>query len=306
MEAPNRKIKLQNINIYSSLEHLYLYKGDHKLFKIEGEERQLVEYCIDAIKTSETVEEAYNKIKDKLEEDEEFFLQILEWLDENEVIELEKTDEEEKWEVKTKEVIVVSSGFTKEEVENKIISTLNEKGRKLKLKQFIDVRNDEVGELEEADLILLFSPVFEHYQKVYDINRQAYEKGIMLFHVGMEQNTITLGPVVDSGFKTPCISCYLKRKITNLSNPKDFVKFMEIHDKKSLNELKLVENKYFDLMMSLLNLELEKVFIYNGMFSPLLGNSILFDPIGMFTEKSTIVKISDCTVCNTRSHYYPF
>lgn len=306
METPDRKIKLENLNIYSGIDHLYLYKGDHKLFKVEGEERKLVEDCIEAVKTSETIGEAYDKVKDVLEDDEEFFLQILEWLDENEVVTLEKTDEEVDWEAKTKEIVVVASAISEKEA-GEVIETLNAKGRNMRLNKFINLKADTSIELpEETDLVIVFSPVFENYQKVYDINAEAVKRGILLVHVGMEQNTITLGPLVNPKFNSPCLRCYLKRKVTNLANPKDFVRFMEIQDKKALSELEITKNKYFDLMLSNLNLELEKIFIYDGLFSPLMGNSLLIDPIGMFIEKSQIVKVSDCDVCNSSSHYYPF
>ncbi|MFA8450189.1 MAG: hypothetical protein ACEPOW_05820 [Bacteroidales bacterium] len=306
METPERKIKLQNLNIYSGIDHLYLYKGDHKLFKVEGDERKLVEDCVEAIKVSETIGEVYAKVKDALEDDEEFFLQILEWLDENEVVTLEKSEEEVNWEEKTKETVLVASSITEEEAKN-IIEVLNGKGRNLKLSKFINFRENQTVELpENADVVVLFSPIFENYEKVYKINAEAYSKGIPLLHIGMEQNTVTLGPFVNPKFKTPCLSCYLKRKITNLANPTDFVRFMEIPDKKSLSELRISDMKYYDLMLSHLSLELEKVFLYDGLFSQLMNHSILIDPVGLCIEKSTIIKISDCEVCNSSSHYYPY
>ena len=306
METPDRKIKLKNLSIYSTIDHLYLNKGDHKLFKVEGEERQLVEKCIEAVKDSTTIGEAFEKVKSDLDGDEDFFLQILEWLDENEVVKLEKTEEETDWEAKTKEVVVVSGALSEEEAKD-VIQVLKEKGRNVQLHQYISLKNEKLDEIsDEADIILVFSPVFENYQKVYEINKIAYKKGILLLHIGMEQSTVTLGPLVNPKYKTPCLSCYLKRKVTNLANPKDFVHFMEIQDRKALSELRIRENKYFDLMLSMLNLELEKAFIYNALFSPLMGSSLIIDPIGMFMEKSTIIKVSDCDVCGTSSHYYPF
>jgi len=279
-------LRLNSVNIYSTHEKLFITDGDHNLIEISGEHVPVIEQIINTLQKEENVQEIYTKVSHLIDNDESFFNEIIDWLIENRILYRdEKTSK--------KDIAIYFYGINNENAIG-IVDTLNRSK---------NTRYQLVHSKELANLIVIFSPIFENYKEFLHINEFAYKKGIALFHVGIDNVSFTLGPLVIPQLKTPCLKCYSDRKLSNMKNPIATLAFAKHYSQENLNKVDITQNIYFSTAINYLVVELNKFYTYeNNLYSSVLSKSLHFDNSMFEITKSQILKVPNCQICGKNNH----
>lgn len=278
--------RLRNVSVYQAENTIYIANGDHNLLEISGQSVSIVSAALTALETPLTQEMLYEKIKSELDGDHHILTQVLEWLLTNKII--ERISNGEASVKKTILTYIHSSHLTEDQKEEVTVRLSGDRYAYAKT------------EKSQAELILVVSPIFDQFDQIIKINEFAYEENIPLCHVGIDSDTFTIGPISYAKLNTPCLKCYSQRKISNLKNPKKTIEFVRYANKKQLNSVRITENPYFhNVLLTHLKVELEKFFLTRGLFSAIVGKSLMFDHFNYEITKSKIIKVPGCTVCNS-------
>lgn len=289
--------KLSNNTIYGNDKSLFVSNGDHNLIEISGDSIALVTEVVKGFKEEKNIDLLFEELKNNFENDRSYFDEVCTWLINNRIIKRIDDDvhKEKKLEIKTfvnRNINQLKNDFFK------LVSTPNERSP-------LNFIFEE--ELIKADLIILIAPLFENLEEILRINKYSFENKIPLCHIGIESSrTITLGPLVYSELRTPCINCYVKRKLTNLKNPQKIVSFIEHVNKDLINKSYETNNPWLKIAAIQLREELEIFFNSGKKISTLLGKSVVFDYNEYSVTKSMLLRTPACEVCNNIDRYSPF
>jgi hypothetical protein len=278
--------RLRNVSVYQAENSIYIANGDHSLVEISGKSVNAVVSVLSALEITSSPEILYEKVKSELGGDRAIFDQIIDWLLTNKIIERTRDGE-----APIKRVVrtYIHSTHLTEDQKEKVVERLSGE-------RYGYVRTEK----GQAEFILIVSPIFDQMSEIMKINEFAYEENIPLCHVGIDAETFTIGPISHAKLNTPCLKCYSQRKISNLKNPKKTIEFVRYANKKQLSSARIAENPYFyNVLLTHLKVELEKFFQTNGLFSAIVGKSLMFDHFNYEITKSKILKVPGCPVCNS-------
>ena len=287
--------KLSNNSIYGNEKSLFVSSGDHNLIEISGDSVPFVNEVINGFKEEKTIDELYNQIKNYFDNDRTYFDEVCGWLIANKIIYQKDSDNLEISILKTYLSCVrgKSAGIFFEYISNRV--------EKSSFKFILE------NDLSRADLVIVVAPLFENLEEVLRINKFTFENNIPLCHVGIESSrTITLGPLTYSGLRTPCLNCYIKRKITNLKSPHKTISFIEHSNKNVIKTSTEVNSSWIKVAAINLREELEIFFGSKKRISALLGKSLIFDYNDYSITKSRLLRTPLCDVCNNLDRYSPF
>lgn len=279
-------LEINPVNIYSSEGKLFVTDGDHNLIEIAGEQVRIVEKIISEIKVCVDIELTYVKVAEAIDHDRDFYNEILEWLVDNGIAARNEV-------VEKKVISVFICGLPSTGDIEEAIDMLN-------IGQ--EVHYTPVDSLETADLALVFSPIYDHYQDVLALNKLAYQKGVDILHVGLDRTSFTLGPLVVPELKTPCLQCYSKRKLSNMKNPSTTLTFTKHADKRSLHTVVAQDNPHFSVVLSYVRKELGTYYKSGKLYSNLMAKSVFFDSSLYEVSKSKILRLPNCSVCAKSNH----
>lgn len=86
-------MNVSTINIYSSNSNLFLTDGDHNLIEISGEHVGIIEQVLAGILRRENLDFIFTEIGHSIDNDKDFFNEIIDWLVDNSIINREKNDQ---------------------------------------------------------------------------------------------------------------------------------------------------------------------------------------------------------------------
>lgn len=279
------------INIYSNSTNLFLTDGDHNLIEIRGEQVAIIEQVLIGIVRQDSLDYIYSEIGHLIENDKDFFNEIIDWLVDNNIVNRERNKQK-------KEILVSFENLESTSAQNDFIEILNKENTTV----CFQICHDKLS----ANLIFYFTPIFEDYSLLTRINDFAYQNGINILHVGIDRASFTLGPLVVPKQKTPCLRCYAKRKITNLRNPESTLAFSKFVNKNKVHKTLVENNKHFRTVATYIASELSKFYESGEVYSSLIGKSIFFDNSIFEVTKSKILRTPTCTICQNNNHQTAF
>jgi bacteriocin biosynthesis cyclodehydratase domain-containing protein len=279
------------INIYSNNASLFLTDGDHNLIEIRGEQVTIIEQVLAGIVRQDSLDCVYSEISHLIDNDKDFFNEIVDWLVENNIVNRERNAQK-------KEIQVSFENLESTTAQSDFIKILNKESTNL----YFKICDDKLA----VNLIIYFTPIFEDYSLLIRVNDIAYQNSINILHVGIDRASFTLGPLVVPKQKTPCLRCYAKRKLTNLKNPESTLAFSKFVNKNKVHKNLVENNKHFRTVATYIASELSKFYDSGETYSSLIGKSIFFDNAIFEVTKSKILRLSTCTICQNNNHQTAF
>jgi hypothetical protein len=281
---------LNNISIFSTLSEIFISTGDEDLIRIYGKEKLLLERVIEAFKNLHDKDKVFENVKDLFNNDKTHYELIINYLVSNNI--LKEEDKIFKDEV-VKNVIVLGRFHDEQKTSNALINVLNTTGLNYKINQFITLNNlpeKYISQLStEIDLIILFSPFLLNMTEMKSLSREAYYKQIPIIHGSLEKSSFILGPILDPSLGTPSLECYLDRKLASAINPDKYLVVSRLLNKKDINDLDLLMNPMFNILIHFMSLELSNYFL-KGKHSNIVSKEIEFDSITYETSVTKILK----------------
>lgn len=284
-------MNVSTINIYSSNSNLFLTDGDHNLIEISGEHVGIIEQVLAGILRRENLDFIFTEIGHLIDNDKDFFNEIIDWLVDNSIINREKNDQK-------KEIRVFFENMESTSAKKDFIKILNGENRSVSFK-ICDAK-------QSANLILYFTPIFEDFNLLKLTNEFAYKNNINLLHVGIDRASFTMGPLVVPKQKTPCLVCYSKRKLANMKNPEATLKFSKYANKNIIYKYQIENNKHFRTLATYIASELSKFYDSGEIYSSLIAKSIFFDNAIYEVSKSKILRLPSCITCQNNNHQTAF
>lgn len=284
------KLTVSNSALYGDSKTIYVTSGDHNLVEITGDDVGVVEVIIKEILSHPSRDEVFEKIKDQIDNDKDYYDGIIEWLISSNIVE------------ETQPISCVPQVMN-----THIFSPYLTLASQQQALADIDTEliKYTLTDINSASLIIVFAPIFEFFEEVARINAFAYKHGVTICHVGMDRSTFTLGPICEPKINSPCLVCYAKRKLSNLKNPQKTLSFVKHANKEIANHYNLQSNQYFKIALHYLKTELEKFTLTKGSISAIIGKSLVFDNIYYNISKSKILRLPGCPACNAEEHFSP-
>lgn len=292
------KINLASYNIFKAENEIYLSVEDAHLFKISGDDCFIIELILERVGLGMNVKAISKDLTVKYSIDESLTGQCIDWLLRNNVI----IELEEDVDKKIKTVNFVLAGFfdnenLKLETISKQLSTPQLEYNLLGVLNFSD--DTKFIPAENADLIVVFSPLLIKRQTIKEIAKYCHEKAIPVLHVGLSNDMMTLGPIFDSSMETPCLECFFIRKLQNLNNLADQLTFLKIEEKKRISTYSVLNNSFTDIAIEFIKIELGEFF--NAKSSKLLGKVFTLNQRSYEAQCVILYKVPSCTVCVSHS-----
>jgi hypothetical protein len=298
------KIIIDQVSVFESTEGIYISRGDHSLVNVKGKDASMVLNVIKEFKESDSSDDVFQLLREKYGIDESYYNKILNWLMKNRVLTTGgKTD------AKTRHFTIIGQFGGEEELVNKLFSRLNanDDNEHYALLQYIDLKKpfDEAAFNFETDAVLYFSPIFDNYETFKQINRTLYKNKINCLHIGIDEFSYTIGPFIIPSVSTPCLKCYSQRKLVNMGNPDEYVKFTAIQSIDKITSYSITDIRHFNLLAEHIKIALDDFFILGK--SDLIGKSVLVDLYDYNTQVSKVLKVPTCEVCSSSENIYtPF
>lgn len=285
-------LTLTNTTVFTSGDTLFLSKGDHQLIQVSGEQVLIVAEILKRLKSEPNSDIIFEKVKSKIDNDKELFVQIIDWLISNEIV----------VPIKASSSGTTTVGFfsTSENIDS-LSKILNQRLSKFR---WIGIESLDAA-MSGTTLIVVFAPIFKDYDCFLQLNEKAYKAGVTLFHISVDNSSFTLGPISEPISKSPCLQCYAKRKIVNFENPEKYLSFVESFNESSLHLFDITKTPYFEAVLNYLDIELSKYLVAGGKYSSLIGRSVTFDNFDFQVSRARVLKIPDCNVCNPYYHKTP-
>lgn len=284
-------MRLSNTTIYSSSTSLYITSGDHNLIEVMGADVALLEGMLAGLAAADSLDCIYERFRSDCDDDRDYFDELIAWLVEQGII-LPKLSP-----VPPPVATFLHAPYLSEAVRLELLTQLSGFGTR---------KYEPVANYQDAHLVLMLAPLFEYQAQLQQLNRYTYQQRIPVCHIGIDTGTFTLGPLVHPAVGTPCLNCYLRRKLSNLKDPQKTLAFIQHPNKRCLTDADPRANPYLNVALTHVAVELDKFFDYNGQISPLLGKSIVFDHLDYGVTKSKILRVPGCDVCNPAPAYSAF
>ena len=293
------KVQVKFYNIFIAEGEIYFYLGDQNLYKATGEYNHIIELILESLKQGNDVATTIeNTCKKDSSLDQETVTQVIDWLYQNRIIELRQSNESST----ESNLRVAIVGYFNRELEEvtSFLHELNSETVSINNYQIIDLSNEGSDiEIVGCDIMICLSPFLVEREKIKEISAISVENQIPIFHVGINSNSITIGPILSSQKDMPCLYCYYLRKLQNLQNLKGNIEFIKMTNKVSLSSNNILKNKHIGIIKELLKIELEKWI--KTSFSALLGKSTIINTADYTTQNSLILKSPFCEVCSNHS-----
>lgn len=269
------KTTIENIDIWQCKDALYFKRSDGHLLKMQGANMDKVLKVIHFVAQEKPLTEFrdFSISREELSEIVKFLLQ-------NQII-CQKHGNSQ-GHISHKSVGVYAA--------DDVIETLKERlqieAYQLKFKK---VKNKE--DLAGIQMLLVISPVFDHYSELEDLSNACYRREIPLMYAEFSPTSFSIGPIVEPSMHTPSLACYMKRKKVNLNNLDLYAEFIAADDKELLHGVMVSEFPYFNIGIELLKTELFYFWKYQGKLSTrLMGKSVVLDFIQYRSEQSKVLK----------------
>lgn len=296
------KLLIDDVAIFESNEGIYISRGDHALVNVKGNDVPLVLNVIRAFRENDSMDEVYYDLMQKYGIDESRYHRIVNWLLNNRILRQERPAR-----TNTYRLTVIGSFNSAEQVTDKLLSQLDGADAHFTLQQFIDIRQPFVPTSLDADtdLVVVFSPLFEQFDRFKQINETLYKQQLRYLHVGIDESGYTLGPLVLPALKAPCLKCYAQRKIVNMADPDQYLKFTALTNVEKLTDMSLPAMRHFDLLAKHVQLVVTD-YLRLG-HSEFLGKSVVVDLVGSQMHTSKVLKVPTCSVCGSADNVFaPF
>lgn len=296
------KLLIDQVAVFESTDGLYISRGDHSLVNVRGKDTPMVLNIIRAFREDDSADANYQRLRDKYGIDESYYNRVINWLVNNRVLRADAPVA-----TSDKTITVIGQfGADRAGVE-RVLGVLSHPDLTYRLHQYINVRDEfDAADFDpKTDVVLYVSPLFEHYERFKQISSVLYKSKVNCLHVGIDEHTYTLGPLVLPAVHSPCLKCYAQRKIVNMANPDEYVKFTALFPVDQLTDFGLTSIRHFDLLIQHARLELAD-FFRSGR-SELIGKSVVTDLFGHTTQVSKVLKVPTCDVCGCADNLYaPF
>ncbi len=297
---------LSPVSVYEGADGVYISRGDHSLVSLKGKDAPMIARTITAFQENSLPEGAFELLKSKYGIEQNYFNKLTKWLIQQRILTYLSQNQQ-----KVIKKIGIIGQFASEQELAKSFEILNDGEKKtfgFEMVNYINLNTftDSDIELLEADLYIYFSPIFEHYQKLKVLNKHLYDKKIRCVHVGIDKHSYELGPFVIPELKSPCMGCYAKRKLINMSNPEEYQKFISILPIEQLNNYSISDIKHYQLVIEHLGIILQEYF--TAQTSDLTGRALHVDLYDYETRVSRVLKVPTCEICceSERNLFVPF
>lgn len=287
------EVKLHNASVHGSATSIYVTNGDHSLVEIAGDDLSQVETVLQAVEDGQSLDAIFAEHEVAFNGNRAYFDQVVDWLVASKVLQRVRPADELP---PTKEVptyFYCPSLAPAQQAQ--VAEQLAYQGFTFPLVA-----------LEDAQLLIVFAPLFESQTEVLRLNQYAYDRGIPLCHIAIEDNTFTIGPLVDSRQQTPCLCCYNQRKLANLRSARKTLSFIRHPNKTRIRHKDISASPYFEVALTHLRIELVNFYKANLKLSPILSRSIVFDALDYSITKSKVLRVPGCSVCNPTAFYRVF
>ncbi|MGO1722376.1 MAG: hypothetical protein ACTHY9_06640 [Sphingobacterium sp.] len=281
-----KNIALKDLSIYKNQTQTYIGRGDGYLSVLEGEDVYLVNdilSILSANKEALNYDELREEITKKHEVEVLFFESIIDWLKSNGII---LVNEEKKGEVEILKLAIVGI----DEEENGPCSE--------KLQAILgDTVKIEMASINDAeiDLVILFSPILN--KNITKYAEELYQNKIPHIYLDYSPYTITLGPAVIPAIKTPCLKCFMKRRLANTSDPKNYLKLIRI-DNEVVAQTSFVKSNYHNTLLEWLGGEILRLMGSEWKSAGIVAKAKSINFATDELEVSKIIKTVNCQVCN--------
>ena len=299
------KLKLGNIQIFKEGCEFLFSKGDSYLIKIESEDGNLLENVIREFRNTNEIDKIYYKLRSKIENREQFD-QIVNTLLNYGILNPIDTKNTN---TKTERIISIvgkienTESFIKEFKKIVVFADVNYDIKNV-INPFEKKAKTKVDSIPEIDMLLVFSPLINDLELFLSISRIAYENSVPIFHCSIEENGFTVGPIVHPKDFSPCLTCFINRKISSLDNPDEYLTSSILRNISAINNYDITKNKYKEMCLLVVRDEMEA--FWKSGYSSLISKSVSFNMLTYNATKEKILKLHSCDVCNKPQKYLPF
>ncbi|BDD12300.1 hypothetical protein FUAX_47320 (plasmid) [Fulvitalea axinellae] len=287
------RIRLANCSVFKAPESLYIKQGDDSLMHLQGKELAQITAVVEATDGQELeADNLYALVADDFDNDREFFDAILEWLVVNKILERTKGKREHAGPYRV--AFFTGESYCDKMGENLKKAFDNEPEWKI---DTYPLAEDFSG--PKPDLILVFSPLFDDYKKIRELDLWAYREDVPLLHLGVSSMSVTVGPLVMPSKRSPSLTCYAKRKLANTADASKYIEFLRQSEKQTVKRYDFSDFPFFGMMMEMAKNEVKRFLAYEGQYSGhITGKSVTMDFSDYGVETSRVLRVPGSEVYN--------
>ncbi len=269
------KITLENIDIWQCREAVYCKRCDGHLLKIQSPHIDKVTKVLEHLKQGDDWQSFEDEDLSAEERND-----IIKFLVQNQLARHEYSNKQAHQAHKQLGV------FASDDIYAALCQELHPEGFLLDFK-----RVQHCEDLEGIQMLLVVSPVFDHYHLLEDISNACYRCQLPLLYAEFSPTAFSLGPLVEPSLGTASLACYMKRKEVNLSKLNLYSEFICSEDKKQLQQAEASRYPYFHIGLQLLQTELAYYWKYKGQLSMrLMDRQIVLDFLQFQCEQCRVLK----------------
>lgn len=284
-------LELSETTIYRADQRLFVTHSDHNLIEIVGDDVPFLEVILREGQAGGSIQSIKSKLYNDFEVQENYATQLIDWLVDNGILQRHPDSD-----CIERNAYIFAPVLTKEQ-KNELCATISDE-------QLIISLSDSI---ETANIVLFISPILEHLTDFETTNQAAYEAGIISFHFGADLQSFTVGPLCIPAQQTPCLHCYVQRKLVNMRNLKKTLQFIHYPNRQLIHQHSPVNNPIFQLGLTHVKHELSRILRADYIRSALTARSVVYDMVYHETQASQILKMPFCPVCAKRTPFYaPF
>ena len=282
--------KLANISAYAFEDKLLISSNDDKVLTLAGRDVPVVKKLIHLFREQTNSEDIFELIKHEVNESVDFFQSLINYLVKSSVlIPISDPDLQNHNKIMHKKTLVIGK-FCNKEVIEKLLLKLNKPG----LSYSIAGIYDSLQKLDlhtanlDFDLVILFSPLLENTNSIFEFSNYLQTKNIPLIHGGIENYSLIVGPILDPNLFTPGLSCYFRRKLASFQKPDIVLSVFKSGDLSALVEQDLSNEPLIHLLLEFIGFELEKHFLSSS--SSIVAKEVEIDCLRYQARSTRILK----------------
>lgn len=284
------ELTVSGTTIYRAEERLFVTQNDHNLVEITGGDVPLLDCILRGVQAGQSVETIAGELLLDFQVGDDYTGQLVDWLVESGVLQR-------------------GAGLAAEFVERVTYLfapslSLSDKEQVCRYLSDDRLTISLTDSIESADLVLFMSPILEHLTVFEDVNRKAYEAGLVSCHFSADVQTFTVGPLSVPAMQTPCLHCYMQRKLINRQNLSQTLQFIRHSGSEIISHSSPANSPVFQTGLAYLRHELTRALSSNPVQSVLIGCSALYDTRQHTVQQSRILKMPFCPVCSQRTPFY--
>jgi len=277
--------KLENVNIFSTDTELYLSSGDDHITKFFGEDKNLIEMVLRRFEKTPESLAVFESLRSESSISRESFDLALNHLIQNQILIPERSTTKFR-----KNIIVIGALKDITKIKNYFELSDTKEIKYHVLSTFTSYCYEDIVKSlsKDVDMVILLSPLLTNTKGIRDFSDALYSRNLPILCAGAERSSIFLGPIVDPLKSTPGLSCYIRRKIAGLKDPKEMLSITKLQNIKYINKIDLSSNPLFSMLLELIRLELDRYFLYDT--SRIISKEIELDSVSYTTKISKIFK----------------